>query len=341
MKPALVSVLTIALFVSPGRAAQDPTRDALTRAIADTTALAERVVPQEQRQAAVTRLARAKAAAGAGHMHLALYELEGAFVMAHAFSFVSEQAAVKTDEEFAAIWKSTGEPRLRASTQRESPAIVRAMAASGARRAPVTYRAALPYGQDAGVPAGLYYLGEARALVAFADFASALAWKRDGEAPAIRSIQPELDAFDREVTTAYENMTPAEHSTYIVVSVLIKRARALNDNGDYAGALFEYLLARLRFGPLRKATETPADDKVISEARARLGRGIDHSVARVFVEMAETALAGEDAVPRRNAGFIVHDVLPAYHAALSRTSRDTTTAVDPDVTVTLVRWPFT
>lgn len=341
MKPELASLLTIALLVLPGRAAQEPTRDALTRSIADTTALAERVVPQEQRQAAVTRLARAKAAADAGREHLALYELEGAFVMAHAFAFVSEQAAVKTDEQFAAAWKSAGEPQPRAATPRDSPAIVRAMAASGARRAPVTYRAALPYGQDAGVPAGLYYLGEARALAAFADFVSALAWKREGQAPAIRSIQPELVAFDREVTTAYENMMPAEHPTYIVVSVLIKRARSLNDNGDYAGALFEYLLARLRFGPLRKATETPADDKVISEARARLAGGTDHSIARVFVEMADTALAGEEPAPRRNAGFIAHDVLPAYHAALSRAPRDTTTAVDPDVTVTLVRWPFT
>ena len=341
MTRALASVLTIGLLALPGHAAQDATRDSLTRSIADTTALAERVVPQEQRQGALARLTRAKAAADAGRVHLALYELEGAFVMANAHAFATDKAAVKTDEEFAAIWKSAREPRVQASANADSPSLIAAMAASAARRAPTTYRAALPYGQDAGVAAGLYYLGEAQALAGFADFARGLLWKRQGSAAPIRSIQPELDAFDAEVTKAYESMTTVEHSTYIVVSVLLKRAKALSDNGDHAGALFEYLLARLRYGPLRKAGEIPADDAALNNARARLSADVDHSIARVFVEMAETALATDDPAQRRNAGVIVADVLPAYHAALTRTSRETTSAATPAVTITLVRWPFT
>lgn len=341
MKRALASVVTVGLLAVPGHAAQDAARETLTRAIADTTALAERVVPQEQRQAAVARLARAKTAADAGRVHLALYELEGAFVMTNAHAYATEKAVVKTDEEFAAAWKSNQEPRTQINASADSPRLITAMAASASRRAPTTYRAALPYGQDAGVAAGLYYLGEARALVAFADLVRGLPWKRQGSTPPIRSIQPELDAFDAEVTKAYGNMTPAEHSTYIVVSVLVKRAKTLSDNGDHAGALFEYLLARLRFWPLRKTGETPADDAALTSARARLSEGVDHSIARVFVEMAETALTSDDAAQRRNAGVIVGDVLPAYHAALMRASRETTSAATPAVTITLVRWPFT
>lgn len=341
MRRALASVLTIGLLTLPGHAAQDRPRDILTRTIAETTALAERVVPQEQRQAAITRLTRAKFAADAGRLHLALYELEGAFVMAHAHAFATEKAAVKTDEEFAAIWKGAREPRAQTNARGDSPSLVTAMAASAARRAPTTYRAALPYGQDAGVAAGLYYLGEAQALASFGDFARGLPWKREGSATPIRSIQPELDAFDAEVTKAYENMTPAEHSTYIVVSVLLKRAKTFSDTGDHAGALFEYLLARLRFWPLRKTSATSADDAALGNARARLAADVDHSIARVFVEMAETALTTDDASQRRNAGVIVADVLPAYHAALTRASREATSAATPVVTVTLVRWPFT
>ena len=342
MKRFLIQVIALLAVAWTTTAAQNPLADQLAREIAQTGAAVERVVPQDQRAPAQTRIARAKAALDAGRLHLALYELEAAFVMANAFTFVNEQAAVKTDEQFATKWRTSGEPKPKATPPADAPALVRAMAASGARRAPITYRAAMPYGQDAGVEAGLYYLGEARALTMLSDWVSALPWKREGTPPPIRSIQPELDAFDAEVTKAYEGMTQAEHSTYIVVSVLIKRARTLNDNGDYPGALFEYLLARLRFASLRKATETPADEKALADARAQLPASVDHSIARVFVEMAEAALAGTDATQRRNAGFVLQDVLPAYHAALARASKSTTTAdADPDVTLTLVRWPFT
>ena len=337
----VLSFAVILAAAGAGAAAQESVAARLTREIATVTATVERAVPQEQRAGALARLARAKAAVDAGRPHLALYELEPIAVMANASAFANDRTTVKTEEEFIARWKAAGEPRVRASADPNAPALVQAMVASGARRAPITYRAALPDGQDAGVPAGLYYLGEAQALAAFSDFARALPWKREGTPAAIRSIQPELEAFDAEVTTAYESMTQADHPTYIVVSVLIKRARTLNDNGDHAGALFEYLLARLRFGSLRKAADTPADATALAQATARLAAGVDHSIARVFLEMAATALAGDDAAQRRNAGYILADVLPAYHAALARPSRTTTAASDPDVTITLVRWPFT
>jgi hypothetical protein len=261
--------------------------------------------------------------------------------LAKASTFVSESAAVKTADSFIARWKSEGEPKPRASAEANAPALIGAMVASAARRAPVTYRAALPYGQDAGVDAGMYYLAESRARSAFADFARTTPWSRSGTPAPIRSVGSEIEAFDAEVTNAYERMTPAEHPTYIVVSVLIKRARTLNDAGDHAGALFEYLLARLRFAPLRGAADESSISEALAAAASRLTPDVDHSIARVFVEMAEVGIASTDSTLRRNAAAIVTDVLPAYHAALRPGTTSTTTAVDPAVTITLVRWPFT
>lgn len=322
-------------------AAQTPAAEHLSRQIAQTGADVGRAVPQDQRAGAEARLGRAKAALDAGRLHLALYELEGVFVLGKAAAFANESAAVKTTDSFIARWKSEGEPTPRASAEADAPALIRAMVASAARRAPVTYRAALPYGQDAGVEAGMYYLGESRALSAFADFARTIPWSRSGTPAPIRSVGSEIEAFDAQVTNAYERMTPAQHPTYIVVSVLIKRARALNDTGDHAGALFEYLLARLRFAPLRGAADESIGGDALAAAASRLTPDVDHSIARVFVEMAEAALATTDSTLRRNAAAIVADVLPAYHDALRPETRSTTAAVDPAVTITLVRWPFT
>ena len=341
MRRVLFAIVTIVAMAWAAGAAQSPVVEQLARQMAQTGADVGRAVPEDQRAAAQARIGRAKAALDAGRQHLALYEFEGVFVLANAFAFANESAAVTTTDSFIARWKSEGEPKPRASAEADAPAVIRALVASAARRAPVTYRAALPYGQDAGVEAGIYYLGESRALAAFADFARTIPWIRSGAPAPIRAVGSDIDAFDAEVTNAYDRMTPAQHPTYIVVSVLLKRARALNDAGDHAGALFEYLLARLRFAPLRGAGDESIGVDALTAASARLTPDLDHSIARVFVEMAEAGLASQDSTLRRNAAAIVADVLPAYHAALRPETRSTTTAVDPAVTITLVRWPFT
>ena len=341
MRRVLVAIVTFGAMAWAAAAAQSPVAEHLAHQMAQTGDAVARAVPEDQRAGAQARLGRAKGALDAGRLHLALYELEGVFVLANASAFVNEAAAVTTTDGFIARWKSDGEPKPRANAEPDAPALIRALVASAARRAPVTYRAALPYGQDAGVEAGMYYLAEARALAAFADFARTIPWRRSGAPAPIRSVSSEIESFEAEVTNAYERMTPAQHPTYIVVSVLIKRARALNDAADHAGALFEYLLARLRFAPLRPAGHASTDSAAIAAAAGRLPSDVDHSIARVFVEMAEAGVASEDPARRRQAADIVADVLPAYHGALRPETRSTTTTVDPAVTITLVRWPFT
>ena len=95
------------------------------------------------------------------------------------------------------------------------------------------------------------------------------------------------------------------------------------------------------FRAIASSGNESTDSAAIAVAASRLTPDVDHSIARIFVEMAEAGVASDDPARRRQAADIVADVLPAYHGALRPETRSTTTAVDPAVTITLVRWPFT
>src|SRR5262249_4215580 len=147
---------------------------------------------------------------------------------------------------------------------------------------------------------------------------------------------------DREMTTKYETMERANHPTYIKASAALKQARSLDDRGAFEGALFEYLLARYLFAPLRGLAELDVTREQLDAARASLARGEDHSIAELFIQFAEEGLASDNADLRRSAASVSTDVVPAYLAAIAP-ARPAMTAPDADaaVTITLVRWPFT
>ena len=193
-------------------------------------------------------------------------------------------------------------------------------------RAPATYQSSRPYAEDAGVDAGLYYLGESYAVMDYGAFARSQRWSDAGRRPSFRSIAPEIAAFDREMTSRYETMQRAEHPTYIRASAALKQARSLDQGGSHEGALFQYLLARFLFAPLRGA----AGDGATRER-----------IAELFLQFADEALAIDNPDLRRGSSAIVDDVLPAYFDAIAspRDARPTATAAA--VTITLVRWPFT
>jgi hypothetical protein len=327
---------------TPAFAPEQPPRAALAGELARVEALASRVIPADQRAGVETRLTRAKAALGAGRLHLAIFDLETVFTAAGGFDAAAQAATVKTLEGFEDRWRAAGEPSSASGPSTSRPVLIEALAASAEARAPVTYRAALPYARDAGVPAGLFYLGESRAMTAFAAFARALDWRPAGPAPPLRSIAGEIDTFEAEVTEAYETMDASQHTAYVVTSVALKRARALAGADHHAGALLEYLLARLRFAPIRGGPSSSADLPArVARARDTLAPDRDHSIALLFLELAETLGASGDDEPRRQAAAILDDVLPAYHAALGAPRPLTAPEPDPAVTVTLLRWPFT
>jgi hypothetical protein len=302
----------------------------------------ERLLPADQRAAVASRLERAAAAAKAGRAYLALYELESPWEMVGAHTF-SRRVATTGSREFAEQWRAAGEPAARPERigTGRVPLVVEALASAAAARGPALYHASLSYAEDAGLDAGLYYLGESQAVGAFAARARSLPWRPAGDPPTLRSLTPELDALDAEVSAAYREMEAAEHQDYMHTSVALKRARALNEQGLYAGALLEYLQARYRFAALRRASAAAGDHGArLAAARRRLPGPADHSIGLLFVELAEAAQEDTGSGDRGAAAAVVNDVLPAYEAAI-RAGPVPAAPPAPAVTITLVRWPFT
>jgi hypothetical protein len=300
--------------------------------------------PQEENAAPAARLDRAGAALAAGRPLLALYLFEMPWESATAWTFVKASSAVTTADAFDRKWRETGEPRVTRASARDGArraALIDALASAAEARGPITYHASRAYGQDAGVAAGVYYLGESHAAVKFATFARSLTWPAAGGAPPLRSIAPELSALDADMTTAYESMDRSSHSTYIVASAALKQARSLDDSGAYAGALFEYLLARYIFAPLRGPAAQDATVERIDEARKALPAGMDHSIAELFLQLAEEGVVGSVPAQRRGAAAALEDVIPAYLRAIAPSTIVTAAVPHSNVTVTLVRWPFT
>src|SRR5262245_53713265 len=242
-------------------------------------------VPADQQPPLVQRLDRAEAAMKAGRTYQAVYLLEAAYEGAGSFAFAGS-SGVNSPEAFLKKWTELGPPKPRSGTPGRVPAAIDALAEAAEDRGAATYHASRPYAEDAGVNAGLYYLGESRAVMDFAVFVRSGSWPSVGRRPAFRSIAPELAALDREMTTKYETMERAHHPTYIRASAALKQARSLNDRGAFEGALFEYLLSRYLFAPLR-GLSPPADTtrERLEAARASLPPGVDHSIAELFVQI--------------------------------------------------------
>jgi hypothetical protein len=315
----------------------------LELAMATARADVVRQVPADQQPPIIARLDRAAASLSAGRAYLALYLLESPFESSSAFGF-ARAAGVSTPQAFLDTWTRTGVPIATRPPAGARPAIVDAIAAAAEGRAAATYQASRPYAEDSGVDAGLYYLGESRALVAFAAFARTIAWPAPPTPPSFRSIATELAAFDAEMTVRYESMARSEHPTYISASAALKQARTLNDGGHYDAALFEYLLSRYLFAPLRGPAAQEATAARIAEARRSLGSSVDHSIAEVFLQLADEGVSGNVPAQRRGAAAALDEVLPAYFAAVAPPQAVTTaaaTAPAAQVTITLVRWPFT
>jgi hypothetical protein len=329
-------VFAAGLLLAAAQSAPSDVASTLARVRSDVAAK----VPSDQQAPAAARLDRAEAALEAGRSYLALYLLESPFETASASAF-ARSAGAATPRDFLDRWTAVGAPVRQPAQAGARPAIVDALASAAEGRAPATYQASRPYAEDAGVDAGLHYLGESRAQMEFAAHARTLRWPASPPRPAFRSIAGDIAALDAEMTAKYETMTPAEHSTYIAASAALKQARSLDDAREYGGALFEYLLSRYLFAPLRGPAAQDATAVRIADARAALGSRADHSIAEMFLQLADEGVSGTVAAQRRGAAAALEDVLPAYLAAVVPSSVSTGRPSTAQVTITLVRWPFT
>ena len=124
----------------------------------------------------------------------------------------------------------------------------------------------------------------------------------------------------------------------------MNEARELDDAGLRYGAMHRYLQASLRAAPLLppgKPLDAPAVRSRLKDLRARLAAApYDNSIGQLWVEYGEAELEAAGSKPPDTAAAVAGDVLPRYLAALVP-GRPVAPRPAPEVTVTLVRWPYT
>jgi hypothetical protein len=284
---------------------------------------------------------------------LALLRLSVAREGLAAAAYMSQRApAERTDTaRFEAEWARMGAvlrrdlaPPAAAAFDGLRPALVRALAEAALPQVKVYYEASLDYGRSTTPESGLYYLGSAQAAREFVAFLRTLP-AGAGRAPALRGLGAELEALEGEMLSVYRPpLSIDRHREFIGAHSALKEARELDALGLHHGALLRYLQAALRFAPLRTpAPAVPADLRArLDRLAAPLERGrADHTIARLFLEVAAADLAehAQDGAAA-NAAAVAAEVLPRYLAALEP-FRPPALRPQPQVTITLVRWPYT
>ena len=299
-------------------------------------------------------LARAQEALRDGQRLLALQRLAAARMYLAASVYVEQKPAARKDgAAFEAEWTRVGkvlgrdlEPARSAAFQGLRPAGVRALAEAAMPQVRVYYETSLEYGRNTMPQYGLLYLGVAQAQREFADFCRTLSFPSAGSPPPVRAIGPELDRLEDELLAAYRPPASIDkHGEFIAVSAGLKEARELDAAGLRYGALLKYLQTVQRFALIRADSPVPGSDALarrLHELESRFGKnGADDSIGRIFLEAAQADLAHPAAGGSPNAAAVIAaDVLPRYFDALSP-ARPEPRPPEPQVTVTLVRWPYT
>ena len=192
-----------------------------------------------------------------------------------------------------------------------------AICTSSEAAAPATYRASLPYAEDAGIGSGVYYLGDADAAVRFGAFCRSLTYAARGPRPPLRSIAREIDRFETDVLKHYNKADGQARRPFIQISVGLKMARERDASGDYAAALLQYLLVRYQYAVL--LTNSPAVDVAARIRASQAGmRDADHSIAELFLQMAAARLESADPPGPLAATAIMDVVIPEYIGIVKR-----------------------
>jgi hypothetical protein len=193
----------------------------------------------------------------------------------------------------------------------------------------------------------LYYAGESKAQAQFNAFCYTLDLPRKSGAFPLRSISPELQQLQTRVMAAYRPPRSVKyHADFIRLNATLKLAGELDAAKLYAGALYQYLDATEQFAVLDAATPVAAKQSGSRKSLQKLsiylgGLQQDQSIAQLFLERAESGLTrSEGAAGWITVEAIVEQVLPAYFAAL-KASPPSEHRAPAEVTVTLVRWPYT
>ena len=297
-----------------------------------------------------SNLADASEALANGRRALALQKLVSVRVNLSAMEYLDTRPPSELDAAgFQAEWKRMGEvlhgelatpkPDAFAGIR---PAVARAFAEAASLQIRAFYDAGLDYGLNTMTQSGLYFAGGAQAQRDFVALAGTFLPPSPKPLPRLAPLAPQLDAFEDALLAAY--VPPASidrHPDFIAASAALKEARELDAAGLRDGALYKYLQAAQRLPVVRNGADVPGR---LAALEKRLDESpVDSSIGQLYLEIARADLAA--AAPDRPAtaaAAIADDVLPRYFAALAVGPRPSPTPRPPaEVTVTLVRWPYT
>jgi len=254
-----------------------------------------------------------------------LYRLRDAFVGIETLAFCAKEAkAGESVETFRKLWDSSRARFEAAAPPSRGGLLQRGLIESATTRAARLYNASLPYSKASAPWSGVYYLGEAEGNLRFREFVAALAGgdRSDAEKPPGRAqLAAMLESLERDTVGFFGN--DVTNQAVVPVSVRLKEAHELLDAGRLSGATL--LLVEARAALSRRGGPR---GKYPPRTTARAGS---------IVAMLE-AWAGDEQAPMSDA--LREEVVPFYGALYSAKpiANPPRTA---QVTVTLVRWPYT
>jgi hypothetical protein len=268
------------------------------------------------------------------------------YVVAHLVAADSMDALVAEWNRMGATLRGDTETERTAAALAIRSSAIGAMAEAAVPQVRVYYDASLDYARSTGPSEGLFYIGEAVAQQDFIEFCRSLDERSEGRAPVFRSIEGEIDTLQGELLHAYRPPASIDrHSEFIQASAALKEARELDGLGLRRGALLRYLQASLRTAaliPQPPRFDSSATVRHLDAYEEKLDQGgKDHSIGRLFLETARADI--EDTTRGATHGIaavVAEIVLPRYLAALKPAAPQPARPT-PDVTVTLVRWPYT
>jgi len=295
----------------------------------------------------------------AGRLYVSLEQLgQATDLFDGARTYADEVAAMKGGlPAYEAEWDKTSaqltalDHRTGQSDWADAPAAVRALSEAAQGRSMPLLEGGRGFAVATGPKDGLFYMGQAKGEAAFAAFCAALGARRQGTALPLRSMLPEIEALQAKTNAAFVPPRSVElHPRFIALNSTLKLAGELDAGKLYAGSLFEYLEAVRHYGlldaaPLDAAAQAAAKDEIAAALHRLDSSPRDDSVARIFVERAQSQVAHADgsapsADEWRSAQVIAEQVLPAYYDTL-KPAAPLKQAAGKTATVTLVRWPYT
>ena len=300
-------------------------------------------------------LAQAEKALAEGRRWFALSRVAAARPSLAAAAYLAALPAQKVNDlaELEKEWRRYGPVLARTLDARarpdfaDVPAAARAVGESALSEVQVFYDASLDYGRNTAAPAGFYYLGSAQGQIEMAQWAASIGPKPTLPPPRLRSLEPEINALEDEVLAAYRPPASIDsHPVFIRVNALLKQARELDAADLRLGALYRLLEARQRFSRLVGAGRAIGAEETAAKGREFAGRlersGADPTLGLTFLEnaLASSADPNPEAKGGENARAIWDDVMPLYFAALGPAPAMIPTP-PAEVTVTLLRWPYT